>query len=113
MNISHGTTREVTSILLFSAALGAAFMYAPTILEFFWTFSRFIDIVVEVPQLKIVYASEKIDKWIIVYYCCIGSQVFLYTLRAIYTFVGSQNSIPMVELIHVAFTTFPGTATKM
>lgn len=87
-------------------------MYRITVLEFSWAFSRFIDIVVEVPQLKIVYVSDKLDKWIIAYYCCIGSQVFFYALRTIYRLVGNRNSIPMVELIRLDSTTFLGYTTK-
>jgi len=86
-NISHETIRDVIVILLLSQGLGAAFMVSPAIPEFFWTSSRFIDVVVEVPQLKIVYASDKLDKWIIAYYCCIGFQVLSYTWDLIYRFL--------------------------
>ena len=87
-------------------------MYIPTIPEFFWTFSRFIDVLVEVPQLRIVYTSDKLDKWIIGYYCCIGFHVFSTTLNLLYRFVENQNGIPTAELIRFD-ATFLGYETKV
>ena len=81
-------------------------MYIPTFSEFLWASSRFIDVVVEVPQLKMVYVSDRLDKWIIAYYYCIGSQVFVYTLRLVYRFVVDQNDAPVGELIRLHSTTF-------
>lgn len=72
-------------------------MYAPVLLEFSWAFSRFIDIVVEVPQLKMTHASDKLDGWIIAYYCSIGSQVFFSTLNLIERFVENWQFILAVE----------------
>jgi len=69
-------------------------MYLPTIWEFLWSFSRFIDVVLEVPQLKRVFVSEEVDKWIIAYYCCIGSRVLLCAVNLVYRLVKSQDVIP-------------------
>jgi len=76
-------------------------MYLPTFTEFFWTFSRFIDVLVEIPQLRMLYASERLDKWIITYYTCIGSHVIFYTMSLIYRFVENQNDVPVGELIRL------------
>ena len=69
-------------------------MYAPTISEFLWSFSRFIDVVLEVPQLKRVFVLEELDKWIIAYYCCIGFRVLLCAVNLVYRFVENQNGVP-------------------
>lgn len=82
---------------MFSATLGATFAHSPTVLEFFWAFSRFIDVVVEVPQLKMIFVSDKFNKWTIAYYCCAGSHVFFYTLNLIYRFVWNQNDVPVAH----------------
>ena len=95
--------REATAILLFSSVFGAVLMYAPNIVEFFWAFSRSIDVVVEVPQLKRVYNSEKLDRWIIAYYCCIGARgvIAIVRLALWYRFVENRNGIPARELIRL------------
>ena len=85
--ISKRATNEVTAILLFSVLLGQAFMYSPTLLEFFWAFSRFLDVFVEIPQLRMLWSSDKLDEWIIAYYCSVGAQVLFYTLSFIHRFV--------------------------
>ena len=90
-NISCETVRDVSAILLFSSVLGAAFMYTPSVSEFFWAFSRVIDVVVEAPQLKMIWVSGGLDKWMTAYYCCIGSHVFVYAMHLIYRSVRNQN----------------------
>ena len=87
-------------------------MYLPTIPEFIWAFSRFIDAVLEVPQLKRVYISEELDKWIVAYYCCIGSRVVFYVISAVYRFVGNRNDIPAGGLISLDSVTLLGTRTN-
>ena len=82
---------------MFPTVLGVHFTYAPTISEFLWSFSRFIDVVLEVPQLKRVFVSEKLDKWIIAYYCCIGARVLLCAVNLVYRFVKNQKGTPGKE----------------
>jgi len=83
-NISAGAVIEVVAMILFSSALGAHFMYAPTVLEFAWSFSRFLDVVLEIPQLKMVFVAEKVDEWITGYYFTIGIRVILCIVNWVY-----------------------------
>jgi len=84
-------------MLLLSSALGAAFMYTPSVLEFFWAFSRVIDVMVEVPQLKMIWISGRLDKWMTAYYCCMVSYVFFYAMHMIYRFVQDKNDARVRE----------------
>jgi len=88
-------------------------MYTPSISEFFWAFSRVIDVVVEVPQLKMFWVSGGLGKWMTAYYCCIGSHVFVYAMHLIYRFVPNHNDVPVRELIRVGSTTLLGFNTTM
>ena len=72
-------------------------MYTPSVYEFSWAFSRVIDAVVEAPQLKMIWASGGLDKWITAYYCCIGSHVFVYGMHLIYRFVQNRSDAPRRE----------------
>ena len=100
-DISSRTMREAVAILLFSTILGARFMHVPTVSEFLWSFSKFIDVVLEVPQLKRVFSSETLDEWIVAYYSCIGSRAVLCIVDLVYRFVECQNTFRRENLFDV------------
>ena len=62
-------------------------MYSPTLLEFFWAFSRVLDVMVELPQLRILWFEHNLDEWFIAYYCSIGANVLFYILDFVHRFV--------------------------
>ena len=72
-----------------SVLTGVAFTYDTSITDYFWTFSRFLDLLLEVPQLRRVYFAEKLSRWIVVYYVAIGLHVFFHVNDFVYTFVTS------------------------
>jgi len=70
-----------------------AFTYGTSITDYSWAFSRFLDLSLEVPQLRRVYFAENLSKWIVAYYVAIGLHDFFRVNDFIHTSVTTMRTI--------------------